>query len=166
MLTVIVPLKPIDTVRLKAELVAAGVEAWPAPLAEPSYAGSAMMAVIVPDRSDPAMVAQVVAAHKDERTPAQIKREQSAASLGADDPTTIRLRAVVRVLFASLVETRNWCNQMRQQLQAAGMPTPPKVVNRTWEEAMQAVLAQINAEVLDGLPEGFRGEGGDRHVLS
>jgi len=143
----------IDAAQLHGELVAAGVRMEPmAPGTILFMRDDEWFTAVVPDGTDEQLVRRVVTSHvpANEPTAAQIKRRQARKLIESDDTAeSVRLRAVIRVLYGSLVELRTWCNQMRQQLQAAGMPTPPKLTNRTWEEAMQAVLAQINAEVLD-----------------
>ena len=82
------------------------------------------------------------------RTEAQQKRRDAKASLTDRSPESVRLLAALRVLYASVVETRHAYNQMRAQLIAAGLPiSAPQLVNRTWEQALQAVAQQIDAEI-------------------
>lgn len=143
----------IDAAQLHSELVAAGIAMQPVGTGIPIFMrDGSRFSIHVPDGTNEQLVRQVVAAHTPgpEATAAQIKREQARKLLASDDsPESVRLRAVIRVLYGSLVETRTWCNQMRQQLQAAGMPTPPRLQNRTWGEAMLAVLDQIDAKIPD-----------------
>jgi hypothetical protein len=147
-----VPLKQLHFGRLKTELIAAGVPQFPGEL-KPIYAGQDRLIFRLPDGTDPGVATRVIADHVDTRTPTQIKRERLVESLAATDTQSERLKVVIRVLYKSLVETRAWCNQVADSLQAAGMPTPPRLRNRTWEEAVQAVIEEIEtAELLDPNP--------------
>lgn len=114
MRTVVVPLKRVDTVKLKAELIAAGVPEWPGTLTEPTYASPALleasrgmsspiMSIDVPDGSDPATVREVVSQHIDERTDGQRKADKARRLIAekgfsADDPLAILVRALVLVV--------------------------------------------------------------------
>lgn len=144
----------VNAEQLHAELIAAGVSlrALISPLPPFSLNGDTFTIEVAADGTNEALVRQVVLAHipAPEPTPAQIKKRQARKLIESDDsPESVRLRAVIRVLYVSLVEVRAWCNQMRQQLQAAGMPTPPRLENRSWEAAQQAVLNQIDNEIPD-----------------
>lgn len=150
--------KQINGKTLTQELISAGVPMREPPaireLGDDISRTSLTLAVVIntPEENEDfdALASQVAEAHTPdpEPTPAQNKRRQARKLIESDNtPESIRLRAVIRVLYGSLVETRTWCNQMRQQLQAAGMLTPPRLQKRTWEEAMQAVLNQIDAEI-------------------
>jgi len=70
------------------------------------------------------------------------KRRAAKASLaGVDDPTQIASRNALRVIYQSIVETRQALNPL---LVAAGQPPLPI---RNWKQALAAVRQQIDAEI-------------------
>jgi len=51
----------------------------------------------------------------------------------------------MRLPYPGLAETGAWFHHARQQLLVAGLSlTVPTLVNRTWEQALQAVQDQID----------------------
>ena len=145
MLTVIVPMKQVNPATLKVELVAAGVPSWSDPLDEPAYAGSSMMVVIVPNGADPEVVAEVVANHQDNRTAEQVERARAKALIVDPTPKGRRDKARDKLTMQAIRSLMAWCNNLRSQLIAAGLPvTVPKLRPRTWEELEEAVRALID----------------------
>lgn len=139
--------KRLDVRQLREELAAVGVS-LPTGFDSVLVEGD-RVTIRVPDGTDTTTVRQVYQRHNPppDKTPTQIKRERLVESLSATDTQSERLKVVIRVLYKSLVETRAWCNQIADSLQAAGMPTPPRLRNRTWEQAVQAVMEEIESEV-------------------
>lgn len=146
-----VDFKPFDALQLRNELATAGVGIADMGVfgVSPFSVVGSTLSITVADGSDEALVRRVYDTHvaPPDKTPTQIKRERLAASLTATDDASERLKVVIRVLYKSLVETREWCNQLAGSLQAAGMPTPPSLRNRTWEEAVASVMQEIEKEV-------------------
>jgi len=134
MMAVIVPMKQTNPVQLKAELLAAGIPDWPEPLGDLAYAGSGLAVVNVPDGSDLEVVVRVVGAHRDARTPQQIKQDQSARVLSADDADSIRTRAFVVAMSDIL-------NDLASRIAARQNP-------RTWSPAQIAALIRSKIEAL------------------
>jgi len=98
-------------------------------------------------------IADVVAAHSPPSNEVrQLQQRQKLAkdALNGGDPTQRAARAGLRVLYASVVEMRQWMNDLRQQLLADGAPiTVPILSVRTWEQALDAAQQQIDAEVVE-----------------
>ena len=152
------PAKRIDAPQLRAELVAAGVPLRPLlPGGIPGdiYLSSDELVVLVEvepgaDQYD-AIATQVIQAHVPpaDLTLDQIKKRSAKAALrNSEDRALIATRAGLKILYQSLVETRTTLNQIRAQLVAAGLPlTVPALINRTWEQALNAVEQQIDTEV-------------------
>lgn len=150
MLKITTPKRPINGQTLYEELVLAGVRLRPMLPFSPISLDGKTLAIEIERDEDEATARAVVAAHvpPPEPTPAQIKRQQARKLIEFDDsPESVRLRALVRVLYASLVETRAWNNAMRlYQLDPINNPLPKPLINRNWEAAEQAVLMQIDAD--------------------
>ena len=146
-----VNLRRMDAVQLRAELVAAGVVIGPVDQFQtPFRVAVDKLEIRVADGTDAQVVRQVWQAHQPgpERTAVAIKRDRVKALLDANDEESVRLRAAVKVLFASLVDTRAWCNRLADQLKSAGLPvTVEPMVNRTWQQALQAVAQLVDAEI-------------------
>ena len=79
------------------------------------------------------------------------RRAAKASLAGVDDPTQIASRNALRVIYASLVETRQAYNAMRAYIANPSGTPPPALTIRTWQQALAAVRQQIDA---DSDPEG------------
>jgi hypothetical protein len=155
---VIVPIKQVDPVQLKAELIAAGVPPWSEPLAEPQYAGSGRMAVFVPGNADADLIARVVQNHTDRRTPAEALAVRLQGLMAGRDPLLRLIRSALGEIYDSLVDTRAELQETRaelrrvtQQLIDAGLPVSTGITvnpqpNREWGQALQAVLQRAVQE--------------------
>ncbi len=93
-------------------------------------------------------VAEMTQAEKDAVDAAAAAAEKAAAKAAAkafieslSDQQTVLLRNSLRVVFGSLVETRNKVNEL-----AALAPTVDPLPNRTWTQLKAAVRNQIDAE--------------------
>lgn len=81
------------------------------------------------------------------------KRAAVKAALRGNDPETIRLRAVVKVLLGSLVQARRTCNELRAAMVNATSLADLKtratavtaLVNRDFSQALAAADAMIDA---------------------
>lgn len=93
-------------------------------------------------------VEEMTQAEKDAVDAANVAAEIAAAKASAkafieslNDQQTVLLRNALRVVFASIVETRNKVNEL-----AALAPTVDPLPNRTWAQLKTAVRNQIDAE--------------------
>lgn len=145
MLTAIVPLKRVDVDRLKSELVVAGVPDWPEPLDEPAYVGNKLMALLVPDDAEIDTVRRVVLAHVDDRSSERVLNDLAKRMTDDRSAQGRRDRARDKHTMQAIQSLMAWCNNLRSQLIAAGLPvTVPKLQPRTWEELEAAVRALID----------------------
>lgn len=142
MVEVNVPAKQMHFGRLKGELLAAGVPEFSWEL-KPIYAGQDRLIFRLPDGTDPSVAAGVIAGHVDERTPEQIAKERLVQSLAATDTNAQRIRAIAMALYRAHVEMRVAFNGLLDSLAGIGVPLPPKMRIRTWEQAEQDLIAEI-----------------------
>lgn len=90
----------------------------------------------------------LVAGWDDAAEARRARRRAAKASLaGVDDPTQIASRNALRVIYASLVETRQAYNAMRAYIANPSGTPPPALAIRTWQQALAAVRQQIDAEI-------------------
>lgn len=75
------------------------------------------------------------------------RRRAKAALAGADDPTQIAIRNALRVIYASIVETRQAHNALRAYVANPSGTPPPALAIRKWAQALAAVRQQIDAEI-------------------
>lgn len=155
----------INAVQLHAEMIAAGIAIGPLGVGLPPVfvRDGDTFAVLVPAGTSETTVLEVVRRHRPEPEPtaAQIKRQQVRKLIESDDsPESVRLRAIIRVLYSSLVEVRTRQQEDRAELKRlarqlidAGLPVQPVTLkidenpNRSWEVVQQAVLDQIDSEI-------------------
>jgi hypothetical protein len=136
MIRVLVPAKQLDLVLLKEELIAAGVPSWAKDLVA-SYVGDGKLALVLPNGADSTIVATVVTAHKDLRTPVQIKRADAAAVVDSDEAAAVFRKALVLSLS-------DMFNDLATRLIAKQNP-------RSWSP--QQIRALLRAKIAELLPE-------------
>lgn len=81
------------------------------------------------------------------------KRARVKAALRGNDPDTVRFRAVLKVVMASLVEVRSAVNSLRSEIAAASSLADLKarataigvLSNRNWQQVLAAVDGVIDA---------------------
>ena len=73
-------------------------------------------------------------------------RDLAKRALAGGDAQLRATRCMARVLFKSLVETRNYCNALRAEVAALGGTPPPPLASRTWAQAVAAVRQMIDLE--------------------
>ena len=73
---------------------------------------------------------------------ADARRRRTRAALTGGEPTQAAARNALRVIYASIGETRQRLNQL---IAATGAAVPPLPI-RTWAQALAAVRQQIDAE--------------------
>ena len=75
------------------------------------------------------------------------RRLARQALVGVDDPVQIASRNALRVIYLSVVETRQAFNALRSYMaDPQGNPLPAALPIRTWKQALAAVRQQIDAE--------------------
>ena len=90
----------------------------------------------------------LVAGWDDAAEARRARRRAAKASLaGVDDPTQIASRNALRVIYQSIVETRQAYNAMRAYIANPSGTPPPALAIRTWQQALAAVRQQIDAEI-------------------
>jgi hypothetical protein len=137
------PLKRIHPDNLRAELLAEGVVL---PVGFDSIIVRGNQVVLsLPDGTDESTVQQVYAAHvaPEDKTPEQIAKERLVQSLAATDTDAQRIRAIAMALYRAHVEMRVAFNGLLDSLAGIGVPLPPKMRIRTWEEAERDLIAEI-----------------------
>lgn len=142
-----VPYKPFDPVTLRGELATAGVGIMPLTTfgVTPFSVVGNTLTITVDDGSDESTVQQVYGAHvaPADKTPEQIAKERLVQSLAATDTNAQRIRAIAMALYRAHVEMRVAFNGLLDSLAGIGVPLPPKMRIRTWEEAERDLIAEI-----------------------
>ena len=89
----------------------------------------------------------MVAGWDDAAEARRARRRAAKASLaGVDDPTQIASRNALRVIYQSIVETRQAYNAMRAFIANPSGTPPPALAIRTWQQSLAAMRQQIDAE--------------------
>lgn len=144
------PFKRVDAPRLKAELAAAGVVVVARSVYDGVTAYPDRIVVNVADGTDPEAVRRVVAEHVEpaELTPEQYTAQQ-AKQLVLDQSAEGKFnRARDRLTVEAIQGIMAWCNGLREQLIAAGLPlSVPALQARTWEQLEERVREIIDSEV-------------------
>lgn len=151
-MVILLPYKPFDAQKLRDEIAAAGVGIGTiSPLGvSPFRVNNGVLGITVVDGSSDAVVQQVYAAHRSgaEKTPEQVEKDRLLRSLTATDTDARRIRAVAMALYRAHVEMRVAFNGLLDSLAGIGVPLPPKMRIRTWEEAERDLILEVqNSEV-------------------
>jgi hypothetical protein len=71
-------------------------------------------------------------------------RALARAEAVGDTPASALVRAVARVIHASIAQRDQYLATLRQALAGAGIAVPAPPATRTWEQLISAALAQID----------------------
>lgn len=141
------PYKTFSAKKLYDELVAANINV--APLSDymtPFSVSGNSVHVEVSDDTDPDAVASIYAAHTPDvpKAPERIMKERAAKSIVESSTENTKLRAILAMIYRSLVETRNAYNALRDDHNNGIYPTKaPELQNMTFDESQQAIIDSL-----------------------